>query len=32
VDHVKDAFWDGWKAAAEPERDQLGIAREDDCG
>ncbi len=25
---VKDAFWDGWKAAAEAEREQLGIASE----
>jgi hypothetical protein len=26
ADQVKDAFWDGWKAAAEAEREQLGIA------
>jgi hypothetical protein len=32
VDQVKDAFWDGWKAAAEAERDQLGIAWEEDLG
>jgi hypothetical protein len=32
VDQVKEAFWDGSKAAAEAERDQLGIAWEDDCG
>jgi hypothetical protein len=25
-DQVKDAFWDGWKAAGEAEREQLGIA------
>ena len=30
VDQVKDAFWDGWKAAAEGEREQLGIAWETD--
>ena len=30
VDQVKDAFWDGWKAAAEAEREQLGIAWETD--
>jgi hypothetical protein len=30
LDQVKDAFWDGWKAAAETEREQLGIAWEDD--
>jgi PD-(D/E)XK nuclease superfamily len=28
LDQVKDAFWDGWKAAAETEREQLGIAWE----
>jgi hypothetical protein len=28
LDQVKDAFWDGWKAAAESEREQLGIAWE----
>ena len=28
VDQLKDAFWDGWKAAAEAEREQLGIAWE----
>ena len=32
ADQVKDAFWDGWKAAAEAEREQLGIAWEDDLG
>jgi PD-(D/E)XK nuclease superfamily len=30
VDQVKDAFWDGWKAAAEAEGEQLGIAWETD--
>jgi hypothetical protein len=30
VDQVKDAFWDGWNAAAEAEREQLGIAWEAD--
>jgi hypothetical protein len=30
VDQVKDAFRDGWKAAAEAEREQLGIAWEED--
>ena len=30
VDQLKDAFWDGWKAAAEAEREQLGIAWESD--
>ena len=30
VDQVKDAFWDGWKAAAETEREQLGIAWQTD--
>jgi hypothetical protein len=30
LDQVKDAFWDGWKAAAEAEREQLGIAWETD--
>ena len=30
LDQVKDAFWDGWKAAAEAEREQLGIAWEAD--
>ena len=30
VDQIKDAFWDGWKAAAEAEREQLGIAWETD--
>jgi hypothetical protein len=29
-DQVKDALWDGWKAAAEAEREQLGIAWEED--
>jgi hypothetical protein len=29
-DQVKDAFWDGWKAAGEAEREQLGIAWEED--
>jgi hypothetical protein len=28
LDQVKDAFWDGWKAAAEAEHEQLGIAWE----
>ncbi len=28
ADQLKDAFWDGWKAAAEAEREQLGIAWE----
>jgi hypothetical protein len=28
VDQVKDAYWDGWKAAAGAEREQLGIAWE----
>ena len=28
VDQIKDAFWDGWKAAAEAECEQLGIAWE----
>jgi hypothetical protein len=32
ADQVKDAFWDGWKAAAEAEREQLGIAWEADLG
>ena len=32
ADHVKDAFWDGWKVAAEAEREQLGIAWEADLG
>lgn len=27
-DQVKDAYWDGWKAAVETEREQLGIAWE----
>ena len=31
VDQVKDAFWDGWKAAAEAEREQLGIAGRPTC-
>lgn len=31
VDQVKDAFWDGWKAAAQAEREWLGIAWEADC-
>jgi hypothetical protein len=26
LDQVKDAYWDAWKAAAEAERGQLGIA------
>jgi hypothetical protein len=30
LDQVKDAFWDGWKAAAEGEREHLGIAWETD--
>jgi PD-(D/E)XK nuclease superfamily len=30
VDQLKDAFWDGWKAATETEREQLGIAWETD--
>ena len=30
LDQIKDAFWDGWKAAAEAEREQLGIACETD--
>ena len=30
LDQVKDAYWDGWKAAAEAEREQLGIAWEAD--
>jgi hypothetical protein len=30
LDQVKDAFWDGWKAAAEAEREQFGIAWEAD--
>jgi hypothetical protein len=30
VDQLKDAFWDGWKAAAEAEREHLGIAWETD--
>jgi PD-(D/E)XK nuclease superfamily len=30
LDQVKDAFWDNGKAAAEAEREQLGIAWEDD--
>ena len=30
VDQLKDAFWDGWRAAAEAEREQLGIAWEAD--
>jgi hypothetical protein len=30
LDQVKDAFWDGWKAAAEAEREQFGIAWETD--
>ena len=30
VDQLKDAFWDGWKAAADAEREQLGIAWETD--
>ena len=30
LDQLKDAFWDGWKAAAEAERGQLGIAWETD--
>ena len=28
LDQVKDAYWDGWKAAVETEREQLGIAWE----
>ena len=28
LDQVKDASWDGWKAATEAEREQLGIAWE----
>jgi hypothetical protein len=30
VDQVKDAFWDGWAAAVEAEREQLGIAWQTD--
>ncbi|MHB8695609.1 MAG: hypothetical protein ACYDHH_30680, partial [Solirubrobacteraceae bacterium] len=30
VDQLKDAFCDGWKAAAEAEREHLGIAWETD--
>ncbi|MGH2857316.1 MAG: PD-(D/E)XK nuclease family protein [Solirubrobacteraceae bacterium] len=30
VDQVKDAFWDGWKAAAAGEREQFGIAWEEE--
>ena len=30
VDQVKDAFWDGWQAAGEGEREHLGIAWEED--
>jgi PD-(D/E)XK nuclease superfamily len=30
VDQFKDAFWDGWEAAAEAEREQLGIAWDTD--
>jgi PD-(D/E)XK nuclease superfamily len=30
LDQVKDAYWDGWKAAAEAEREHLGIAWEAD--
>jgi hypothetical protein len=30
LDQVIDAFWDGWKAAAEAEREHLGIAWETD--
>ena len=30
VDQIKDAFWDGWKAATEAERERLGIAWETD--
>ena len=30
VDQVKDAFWHSWKAAAEAEREQLGIVWETD--
>ena len=30
VDQIKDAFWDGWKAAADAEHEQLGIAWETD--
>ena len=30
LDQVRDAYWDGWKAAAEAERAQLGISCEDD--
>ena len=32
VDQVKDAYWDGWKAATETEREQLGIAGGLSCG
>ena len=32
LDQVRDAYWDGWKAAAEAEREQLGIAWEEDLG
>src|ERR1700758_4049295 len=30
LDQVRDGYWDGWKAAAEAEREQLGIAWETD--
>jgi hypothetical protein len=30
LDEVRDAYWDGWKAAAQAEREQLGIAWEDE--
>lgn len=30
LDQVRDAFWDGWKAAAEAEREHLGISWEED--
>ena len=30
VDQVKDAYWDGWKATAEAEREHVGIAWEAD--
>src|SRR5207248_2453404 len=30
LDQVKDAYWDGWKAATEGEREHLGVAWEAD--
>jgi hypothetical protein len=32
LDQVRDAYWDGWKAATQAEREQLGIAWEEDLG